>query len=225
MSIDVVMLGPPGAGKGTQAARLAGAFGIPKISTGDILREAAQADTGDGRALRAVMAAGHLVSDDLMVRIVADRVAQADAAAGFVLDGFPRTVVQAKALDAQEAGRGPLTVLCLEVPHDVLVARLSARRICGACGLNAPPGAGADAPCARCGGAFVIRTDDGNGVVRERLRVYDEQTRPLVDYYRGRPTFFEIDGNQPPDVVYAALEAVLAPVGVARRAPGVERNP
>jgi adenylate kinase len=120
-------------------------------------------------------------------------------------------------------GRGPLTILAMNVPTDVLVARLSARRICGACGLNAPFQAGGDAVCPRCGGQLVVRKDDDEDVVRERLKVYERQTQPLVKYYRDRPTFLEIDGNRPPETVYAALQAALAPVGVRRRTPGADR--
>jgi adenylate kinase len=224
MSINVVMLGAPGAGKGTQGERVARAFGVPRISTGDILRECTHQGTELGRAVEDVMAAGHLVSDDLMIDIVSKRLAQPDVTRGFVLDGFPRTVVQARALDDMMGTRGVLTILAIDVPADVLVARLSSRRVCDHCGLNAPPEVGAGALCPRCGGVFVSRSDDDGGVIRERLRVYEQQTQPLVRYYDDRPTFFVIDGNQPPEVVYAALEAALDPVGVTARTPGGERT-
>jgi adenylate kinase len=224
MSIDIVMLGPPGAGKGTQAERVSRAFEIPRISTGDILREATQAGTEMGRAVKEVMAAGQLVSDDLMIGIVTERLARPDAARGFVLDGFPRTVWQARALDHLVEDRGPLMVLALHVPTEVLVHRLSARKVCSACGFNAPPELGSDVRCPRCGGTFVNRSDDSEAVVRERLRVYERQTRPLVEFYRSRPTFFRIDGNQSPEAVYTALEHALAPVGVARGGAGTERT-
>lgn len=225
MPVNVVMLGPPGAGKGTQAERLAVGFRIPRVSTGDILREAAQAGTPLGRAVKSVMEAGQLVSDDLMIEIVRDRLTQPDAEAGFVLDGFPRTVAQAEALDEIVEGRGPLIVLHMVVPAEVLVARLGARRICGACGFNVPPSTPADASCPKCGGRFVPRRDDEDHVVRERLRVYEQRTRPLVEYYRARPTFVAIDGNRPPQAVYGALEAALAAVTPveARVERGVER--
>lgn len=224
MSINVVMLGPPGAGKGTQGERIARSYGVPKISTGDILRESAQTGTELGRTVNAVMSAGQLVGDDLMIGIVAQRLSRADAAAGFVLDGFPRTVVQAGALDEMMEGRGPLTVLTVDVPTDVLVTRLAGRRICGSCGLNAAPNAVAGLACPQCGGSFVIRNDDQEDVIRERLKVYERQTQPLVTFYGPRPTFHRVDGNQPPDVVFAALEAALVPVGVMARVPGADRT-
>jgi adenylate kinase len=211
-SLNVVMLGPPGAGKGTQAERLAHSRGLPKISTGDILREAVQTGTPLGCIAKATMEAGNLVGDDVMIGIVQERLDRDDARAGFVLDGFPRTVAQASALDRIMNGRGPLVVLDIAVPEDVLVRRLATRRICSKCGSNAPIEWTGD--CGRCGGAFIARTDDGSEIVRERLSVYHQQTKPLVDYYSTRPTFRWIDGNQTPDDVStqidAALEAAMA---------------
>ena len=138
-AVNVVMLGPPGAGKGTQAERLSRTRKVPKISTGDILREAVQGSTAIGRAAKATMEAGNLVGDDIMIAIVRDRLDREDARCGFVLDGFPRTVVQASALDTMVEGRGPVVVLDIVVPEDVLARRLSTRRICGKCGSNAAP--------------------------------------------------------------------------------------
>lgn len=206
-ALNVVMLGPPGAGKGTQAERFARRHGVPKISTGDILREAVAAETELGRVARETMDAGNLVGDDVMIAIIEERLARADAKRGFVLDGFPRTVVQASALDRMMSGRGALVVLDIVVPEDVLVRRLAARRICSVCGTNAP--VEWTMACGKCGGALVQRTDDGGGIVRERLKVYHRQTKPLVDYYSGRPTFRAVDGNRPPDVVTAALDAAV----------------
>jgi adenylate kinase len=215
MALNVIMLGPPGAGKGTQAERFARALGIPKISTGDILREAVQAGTDIGRRAKAIMDRGELVSDDVMVGIVRERLERPDVAAGFVLDGFPRTVAQASALDGIMRGRAPLVVVDIEVPEAELVKRLALRLICESCGLNAdtenPPRTGPDgvSQCGRCGGHLRQRSDDSESVVRERLNVYRRDTQPLVDYYRVRPTFRAIDGAQPPDRVAAALaEAV-----------------
>jgi adenylate kinase len=206
-SVNVVMLGPPGAGKGTQAERFARRHGVPKISTGDILREAVAAETDLGRAARETMDAGNLVGDDVMIGIIEERLARADAARGFVLDGFPRTVIQASALDRMVNGRGALVVVEIVVPEDVLVRRLAARRICSVCGANAP--VEWTTTCGKCGGSLVQRSDDGDGIVRERLKVYQRQTKPLVDYYSGRPTFRAVDGNRPPDVVTVALDAAI----------------
>ncbi len=213
--LNVVMLGPPGAGKGTQAERFAGRHGLPKISTGDILREEVQGDTELGRAAGATMDAGTLVGDDVMIGIVRNRLDRDDAQRGFVLDGFPRTVQQATALDGIMEGRGGLVVVDIVVPEEVLVRRLAARRICQMCGSNALVEWATH--CGKCGGALVQRSDDGVAVVIERLKVYHRQTKPLVDYYSARPTFRAIDGNQPPDAVTAAIDtAICAAVAGAR---------
>lgn len=205
--LNVVMLGPPGAGKGTQAERLAQKRGLPRISTGDILREAVHEGTSLGAVAKAAMDAGRLVSDDVMIGIVQGRLGRDDARRGFVLDGFPRTVEQASALDLMVDGRGPLVVLDVVVPEDVLVRRLATRRICGNCGSNAP--VHWTMACEKCGGGLVARIDDGDDIVRERLKVYQRQSKPLVDYYSVRRTFRSIDGNQPADVVTAAVDAAL----------------
>ena len=206
-SLNVVMLGPPGAGKGTQAERLARRRQLPKISTGDILREAVGAGTELGRIAKATMDAGNLLSDDVMIGIVRQRLERPDAACGFVLDGFPRTVGQATALDGIVEGRGPLVVLDIVVPVEVLVRRLATRRICGQCGVNAA--VEWTGTCQKCGGELVARIDDGVEIVRERLKVYHRQSEPLVDYYSVRPTFRSIDGNQPPDVVTRQVDDAL----------------
>jgi len=204
------MLGPPGAGKGTQAERFARSQGIPKISTGDILREAVHANTDVGLRAKAIMARGELVGDDVMIGIVRERLERNDARDGFVLDGFPRTVAQASALDAIMHGRDPLIVVDIVVPEAELVRRLGTRMICDDCGTVAPVGSLVGAACVKCGGRLVQRADDNQAVVIERLKVYHRQSEPLVEYYRVRPTFRSIDGAQPPDRVAADLAAAIA---------------
>ena len=209
MALNLIMLGPPGAGKGTQAERFAKGREIPKISTGDILREAVKAGTPLGLQAKAIMDRGELVGDDVMIGIVRERLDRADVVRGFILDGFPRTVAQAAALDAIMAGRDPLIVVDIAVPEGELVRRLASRRICESCGLNAEGDAAAGGTCQRCGGKLKQRADDTEATVRERLRVYHRNTEPLIDYYRARPTFRSVDGAQAQDCVAAALAAAI----------------
>jgi adenylate kinase len=210
LALNLLMLGPPGAGKGTQAERFAQSRGIPKISTGDILREAVHAGTEIGLRAKAIMDRGELVNDEVMIGIVRERLEKNDAAGGFVLDGFPRTVAQAAALDGIMASRDPLIVIDIMVPEDELVRRLSSRMICKDCGHNAPMEHGP--VCALCGGKLVQRADDTESVVLDRLKVYHGQSEPLVQYYRVRPTFRSINGAQLPDQVAADLAAAIAAI-------------
>jgi adenylate kinase len=213
VALDVVFMGPPGAGKGTQAERFAQEHGIPKVSTGDILREAVAAGTPLGLEVKSLMDRGDLVGDELIIGIVRERLGRSDAARGFVLDGFPRTVPQAVALDGLLTDRGPLIVIEIQVPDDELVRRVVSRRICSACGKNVSA-FGADgqlaARCSYCGGELVARADDTEAVVRERLKVYWRETQPMIAFYQSRPTYRAIDGAQPPERVRDALVAAVA---------------
>ena len=209
MGLNVIMLGAPGAGKGTQAERFARQHGLPKISTGDILRQGIKDNLPVAMIAKAKMDRGELVDDETMVAIVRERLKKPDTSGGFVLDGFPRTVSQASALDriVEERANGPLIVVDIEVPEADLVRRLAGRRICSKCGENAGPDDGDT--CRRCGGQLIQRVDDSEAVVRERLKVYHRTTQPLVDYYRGRPTFRIVNGAQPADIVTRELDATI----------------
>jgi adenylate kinase len=206
----VVLLGPPGAGKGTQARRLAARWSVPQIATGDMLREAVAHGTPLGLEARRYMDAGELVPDTVIIGLVRERLAQPDGRKGFVLDGFPRTMAQAEALDRSLAAEGtPLErVVLFDVAEEELVARLSGRRVCRNCGRNyhltlSPPRV--SGRCDVCGGELVQRTDDEEGPVRRRLAVYLRDTRPLVEYYRRRGLLTSISGVGPVDAVHAAL--------------------
>ena len=221
MALNLLMLGPPGAGKGTQAERFARARGIPRISTGDILREAVHAGTEIGGRAKAIMDRGELVGDDEMIGIVRARLEREDAQSGFVLDGFPRTVAQASALDGIMAGRDPLIVLDIVVPETELLRRLGGRLICRDCGMNAAIAA-QQSTCVQCGGKLEQRADDTDTVVLERLKVYHRQSEPLVEYYRVRPTFRSINGAQAPERVAADLATAIESVGHGATPTGVQ---
>jgi adenylate kinase len=211
MALNVIMLGAPGAGKGTQAERFARKHGAPRISTGDILREGIKQGLPLALKAKEKMDRGELVDDETMIGIVRERLSRPDTAVGFVLDGFPRTVYQGRALDEimNERGNGPLIVVDIVVPQEELVRRLSTRRICSKCGTNADPRDSSATACRLCGGALVYRSDDNDRVVLDRLKIYEESTRPLVDYYGARPTFRTVNGAQPPDRVAEELEATI----------------
>jgi adenylate kinase len=220
VALNLVMLGPPGAGKGTQAERFAREHGVPKVSTGDILREAVHSGSELGLAVKEVMARGELVGDDLIIGIVRERLSRPDAIGGFVLDGFPRTAAQANALDEITAQRGPVICVEIKVPDVELVRRVRSRRVCEDCGANAdafehkadavPDLCQNTERCKSIGPKWVARSDDSEAVVRERLKVYWRDTRPMIDYYKSRPTFRVIDGLQTPEQVREALVAAVA---------------
>ena len=205
---NVVLVGLPGSGKGTQGAMFARRHGIPKISTGDMLREAVSKRTALGREVAATLESGGLVADDMIIRVVDDRLARPDTAGGFVLDGFPRTLPQAVALDGLMAARGALIVIFLDVSPDVILERILSRRICESCG-QADTGAPTTEYCASCGGAFVRRADDHADVVRRRVEAYVANTAPLVEWYRGGRNFRTVDGNQSLAEVAAAFDAAV----------------
>ncbi len=211
--MEIVMIGPPGAGKGTQAVGLAEALHVPRISTGDILRAAAAAGTAVGRKAKDFMDSGRLVPDDLVVGIVEERLREPDCAGGFLLDGFPRTTPQAEALDAalRRAGRAVRLVLAIEVPDEEVLARLGGRRNCVSCGrirhvsFDTPPSPGR----CECGGALVRRDDDRDETIRDRLAVYRSQTAPLLEYYGARGLLRRVAGVGTPLEVRARVgEAV-----------------
>jgi adenylate kinase len=204
------MMGAPGAGKGTQAKLLHEKLGVPHISTGDILREAVRAGTPLGREAQKRMDQGLLVPDDVVIGIVDERLARPDCARGFILDGFPRTVAQAQALDQRLASRGlPLTaVVEVDVPRAELVERLSGRRVCQACGTLAhvrfdPPTI--DGRCDRCSGALIQRDDDREETVGRRLDVYTRETAPVLEHYRGAGLLRSVCGTGTPEEVFARI--------------------
>lgn len=198
--MNIVLLGPPGAGKGTQAQFICKDYGIRQVATGDMFREARQKQTELGKKVESYMLAGKLVPDDVVIEVVGERLWQSDCEKGFLLDGFPRTVAQADALEKRLVKRNKRidAVLSFLVPDDVIVKRLSGRRVCGSCGANyhvdfAP--SQKEKVCDRCGGEIIQRKDDTEKTIKERLKVYKDQTQPLVEYYQKRGLLQAIDGQ------------------------------
>jgi len=213
--MKLILLGPPGAGKGTQAKRLEEAYDIVQLSTGDMLRAAVKAGTPTGREAKALMEAGKLVPDHVVVSIIADRIGEPDCANGFILDGFPRNVAQARALDDMLAERGMSLDKVVEIRVDdkLLVDRISGRYTCAGCGegyhdrTKQPTVPGV---CDKCGGTeFTRRADDNAETVASRLETYHEQTAPLLPYYKDKGLLASVDGMQPIDVVTAEIRRVL----------------
>ncbi len=209
----VILLGPPGAGKGTQGRMLGSALGYPRISTGDILREALRNQTELGRQAQGYMESGSLVPDALVDAIVRERLKQEDCAEGFLLDGYPRTVPQAEFLDRLFAAEGtrPLAV-GIQVDDEVLVARLSGRLTCPSCSkmfhvVSSPSKAGDR--CDECGAVLVQRKDDTVEVIRERLQVYHKETEPLIEFYRAWGCYVEVDGDRAADEIQRAILEVV----------------
>ncbi len=209
----LVLLGPPGAGKGTQASRLSADLGLPHVSTGDLFREHRAQRTELGRRAQEYMDSGRLVPDSLVLDMLFDRVARPDCAEGFLLDGFPRTIPQGEALEARLGKEGRVRVLHLVVDDAAVVERLTGRRTCQGCGQifhvrTSPPKVAGR--CDRCGGALITRTDDEPATVQKRLAVYREQTQPLVEFYTRRGQLQELRGDGSPAEVYSALRQAAA---------------
>jgi adenylate kinase len=214
--VRLIFLGPPGAGKGTQARTLAQGWGVPQIATGEMLRDAVAAGTPLGREAKRIMETGALVPDDVMIGLIADRLRQPDAGPGFILDGFPRTIAQAEALDRllKDLGQTLDRVVYFEVAEPELVRRLTGRRLCRKCQtafhvVSAPPRqAGV---CDRCGGELYQREDDSEATVRNRLQVYTRQTAPLLDYYRHRNLLTSVSGEGAIATIGAAIQQATVP--------------
>jgi adenylate kinase len=212
--MNIILLGPPGAGKGTQAKRLIDTYGIPQISTGDMLRAALKEGTPLGLEAKKYMDQGALVPDSVVIGLVKERIQQKDCVQGYMLDGFPRNVSQAAALDKMlgELGQKIDHVVCVEVPNEELVGRLTGRRTCRNCGagfhviFDPPQKAGV---CDKCGGELYQRDDDNEATVTSRLKVYDDSTKPLIDHYEKQAKLRRIDGVGNMDAILARITAVL----------------
>lgn len=207
--MNIVLLGAPGAGKGTQAAKLVSEEGLCHISTGDILRSAVKNETELGKKAKSYMDAGELVPDDLIIDLMRERIQEPDTSKGVILDGFPRTTTQAVALDTMlsDLGRPLDAALLIDVDPEVIVGRLTSRRMCKECGAI---GTAADGDaCKACGGQMYQRDDDNEATVRNRLDVYERSTSPLIDYYRGCDLLITIDGDRDPNVVFADVKESL----------------
>jgi adenylate kinase len=215
-AVRLLVFGRQGAGKGTQASQLAAHYGIVHISTGDMLRAAVREGTELGKRAKAVMDAGQLVSDEIMLGLIGERLAQPDAATGWLLDGFPRTAEQAKGLLDLVGEDGVEVAVNLEVPEDVVVERISSRRVCENCGaiysLQAPPST--PGVCDQCGGSVVQRADDTEEAVRKRLSLYNEQTEPLLEWFADRGLLVTVDGvGEPASITAKVIAAIDARLG------------
>lgn len=207
--MNIVLLGAPGAGKGTQAQRLVADFGLAHISTGDLLRTAAKAQSPLGIEAKGYMDAGRFVPDQLVIDLVKERLSADDAQRGFILDGFPRNTAQAVTLDSELSAMGLSldAALLVSVDPKIIIDRLSARRTCRNCGYTAP--AGIDV-CPNCSGEMYQRDDDKPETIKRRLDIYESQTSPLIEYYRGHGILKEVDGDRPVDAVYNDVKEILA---------------
>ena len=206
--MNLVLLGAPGAGKGTVAQELVAEFGVAHISTGDLLRAAVKAQSELGIQAKKYMDAGELVPDQLVIDLVKERLAADDAQKGFILDGFPRNTVQAVTLDTELSAleRNLDCALLVDVEADVIIKRLSGRRTCRECGYT---GTAADAVCPKCGGEMYQRDDDKPETIKNRLDVYEKNTSPLVEYYRGQGILKAVNGDQSVEAVYLCVKEAL----------------
>jgi adenylate kinase len=212
--MNIILLGPPGAGKGTQAKRMIDRYGIPQISTGDMLRAALKEGTPLGLEAKKFMDKGELVSDSVVIGLVKERIQKSDCAKGYMLDGFPRNVSQAEALDKMlaELGQKVDNVISIEVPSQELLGRLTGRRTCRACGAGFhimfdPPKK--DGVCDKCSGELYQRDDDNETTVKSRLEVYDKQTKPLIDYFQKQAKLRSIPGVGAMEEIFGRIVAVL----------------
>ena len=212
--MKIIMLGAPGAGKGTQAKMIADKYGVPHISTGDIFRANIKEGTELGKKAKTYMDQGLLVPDELVVDLVVDRVKNPDCGKGYVLDGFPRTIPQAECLDKALAEMNDSMdyAINIDVPDDNIITRMGGRRACVGCGatyhvVNIPPKK--EGICDRCGGELILRDDDKPETVKKRLDVYHEQTQPLIDYYTKKGIIKDVDGTQQMDDVFNAIVKIL----------------
>jgi adenylate kinase len=203
----IILIGPPGSGKGTQATRICTRYAVPMISTGDILRAAVKAGSPLGRAVQQTLSSGALVGDAMMIDLVRDRLAQPDTDKGFILDGFPRTITQAEALD-QILGGQPVQAVVLAVPEAELERRLTSRRICSKCKTLYTSGSlygSEEELCSKCGATLITRDDDNIETIRRRLQTFRDTADPLIAHYRARGVLALIDGSQPADEVTEAI--------------------
>ncbi|MGC8668328.1 MAG: adenylate kinase [Chthonomonadales bacterium] len=217
----LVLMGPPGSGKGTQGARISEELGIPRIATGDTLREMAAAGTPLGLKAKEYSSKGLLVPDEIVVGLIKERIGAEDCRKGFILDGFPRTVGQAEALDAMlhAAGRKIDRVVNFEVPEEEVVRRLSGRRVCTQCGATyhiefVPPRV--EGICDACGGTLVQRADDAPEAVRRRLVEYEQKTAPVLRYYEGKGNLVHVDASPDPDTIFGRVRELIREGSVVR---------
>lgn len=207
----IILLGPPGSGKGTQGERISETYSIPRFSTGDLLREAVEKETELGRRAKAAMDRGELVNDDVVIELIKERIQRKDSESGYVLDGFPRNIQQARALEQIDAGTEEM-VLDIQIDNEEVIKRLSSRRICANCGavynLNQNPPENPDI-CNNCGGKLIQRDDDRPEVIKNRLSVYHDFLEALVDYYKNKGVYQAVDGNGDIDTVFERMKIIL----------------